>query len=104
MFLLCLFFAPLASSLPKQIDGAALVYVSTFFLRNITDVDWNDIGEYAPAVVAMVAMPVTYSISHGIALGFISYALIKIFTGKAKGVSTAIWLVAILGLISFWVR
>jgi len=104
LFLLCLFFAPLASSLPKQIDGAALVYVSTFFLRNITDVDWNDIGEYAPAVVAMVAMPVTYSISHGIALGFISYALIKIFTGKAKGVSTAIWLVAILGLISFWVR
>jgi len=52
----------------------------------------------------MVAMPVTYSISHGIALGFISYALIKIFTGKAKGVSPAIWLVAILGLISFWVR
>jgi len=104
LFLLCLFFAPLASSLPKQIDGAALVYVSTFFLRNITDVDWDDIGEYAPAVIAMVAMPVTYSISHGIALGFISYALIKIFTGKAKGVSTAIWLVAILGLISFWVR
>jgi len=104
LFLLCLFFAPLASSLPKQIDGAALVYVSTFFLRNITDVDWDDIGEYAPAVIAMVAMPVTYSISHGIALGFISYALIKIFTGKAKDVSTAIWLVAILGLISFWVR
>jgi len=104
LFLLCLFFAPLASSLPKQIDGAALVYVSTFFLRNITDVDWDDIGEYAPSVIAMVAMPVTYSISHGIALGFISYALIKIFTGKAKGVSTAIWLVAILGLISFWVR
>ncbi len=104
LFLLCLFFAPLASSLPKQIDGAALVYVSTFFLRNITDVNWDDIGEYAPAVIAMVAMPVTYSISHGIALGFISYALIKIFTGKAKGVSPAIWLVAILGLISFWVR
>ena len=104
LFLSCLFFAPLASSLPKQIDGAALVYVSTFFLRNITDINWDDIGEYAPAVIAMVAMPLTYSISHGIALGFISYALIKIFTGKAKGVSLAIWLVAILGLISFWVK
>jgi len=104
LFLLCLFFAPLASSLPKQIDGAALVYVSTFFLRNITEIDWDDIGEYAPAVITMVAMPVTYSISHGIALGFVSYALVKIFTGKAKGVSPAIWMVAILGLISFWVR
>jgi adenine/guanine/hypoxanthine permease len=100
-FLLCLFFAPLATSLPKEIDGAALVYVSILFVRNVVDIEWDDIGESAPAVIAMIAMPLTYSISNGMALAFISYALIKLASGKAKGVSPAIWLIAILGFISF---
>jgi len=99
-FLLCLFFAPLATSLPKEIDGAALVYVSILFVRNIVNIEWDDIGESAPAVIAMIAMPLTYSISTGMALAFISYALIKLGSGKVKGVSPAIWLIAILGTIS----
>jgi AGZA family xanthine/uracil permease-like MFS transporter len=85
-FLLCLFFAPLATSLPKEIDGAALVYVSILFVRNVVDIEWDDIGESAPAVIAMIAMPLTYSISNRMALAFISYALIKLASGKAKGV------------------
>ena len=101
LFLLCLFFAPLATSLPKQIDGAALLYVSTFFIKNIVDLEWDDISEYGPAMVAMITMPLTYSISHGIALAFITYALVKLLTGKIQGVSPAIWLVAILSVISF---
>ena len=101
LFLSCLFFAPLATSLPKEIDGAALVYVAILFVRNIVDIEWDDISESAPAVIAMIAMPLTYSISNGMALAFISYALIKILSGKAKGVSPAIWLIAILGTISF---
>ena len=99
-FLLCLFFAPLATSLPKEIDGAALVYVSILFVKNIVNIGWGDIGESAPAVIAMIAMPLTYSISTGMALAFISYALIKLGSGKVKGVSPAIWLIAILGTIS----
>ena len=99
-FLLCLFFAPLATSLPKEIDGAALVYVSILFVKNIVNIEWDDIGESAPAVIAMIAMPLTYSISTGMALAFISYALIKLGSGKVKGVSPAIWLIAILGTIS----
>src|SRR6056300_214633 len=77
LFLACIFFAPLATSLPKQIDGAALLYVAVLFVRNITDIEWDDIGESAPAILAMIAMPLTYSISNGIALAFVSYALIK---------------------------
>ena len=103
LFLFCLFFSPLATSLPKQIDGAALVYIATLFVRNIADIEWDDIGESAPAVLAMVAMPFTYSISHGIALAFISYAAIKICTGKVNKTSPAIWVIAILSVISFWV-
>ena len=103
LFLVCLFFAPLATSLPKQIDGAALVYVSILFVRNITDIEWDDIAEAGPAVLAMITMPLTYSISHGIALAFLSYALIKLASGKAAKVNPAIWVVAILSLLSFLV-
>ena len=101
LFLACLFFAPLATSLPKEIDGAALVYVAVLFVRNIVDIEWDDIAESAPAVLAMIAMPLTYSISNGIAMAFIAYALIKILSGKTKGVSPAIWVVAVLSVISF---
>jgi AGZA family xanthine/uracil permease-like MFS transporter len=101
LFLACIFFAPLATSLPKQIDGAALVFVSVLFVRNITDIEWDDIGEAAPAVLAMIAMPLTYSISNGIALAFVSYALIRLFTGKFNSTSPAIWVIAILSAISF---
>jgi AGZA family xanthine/uracil permease-like MFS transporter len=101
LFLACLFLSPLATSLPKEIDGAALLYVSVLFVRNITDIEWDDIGESAPAILAMIAMPLTYSISNGIALAFISYALIRLFTGKFSSTSSAIWVIAILSVISF---
>ena len=101
LFLACIFFAPLATSLPKQIDGAALLFVSVLFIRNITDIEWNDVSESAPAILAMIAMPLTYSISNGIALAFVSYALIKIFTGKFATTSPAIWVIAILSVVSF---
>jgi AGZA family xanthine/uracil permease-like MFS transporter len=96
LFLACIFFAPLATSLPKQIDGAALLFVSVLFVRNITDIEWDDIAESAPAILAMIAMPLTYSISNGIALAFVSYALIKLFTGKFSTTSPAIFIIAIL--------
>jgi adenine/guanine/hypoxanthine permease len=103
LFLACLFLSPLATSLPKEIDGAALLFVSVLFVRNITDIKWDDISESAPAVLAMIAMPLTYSISNGIALSFIAYALIKIFTGKFGSTSPAIWVIAALSVASFYV-
>jgi AGZA family xanthine/uracil permease-like MFS transporter len=103
LFLACLFLSPLATSLPKEIDGAALLFVSVLFVRNITDIKWDDISESAPAVLAMIAMPLTYSISNGIALSFIAYALIKIFTGKLSSTSPAIWVIAALSVASFYV-
>jgi AGZA family xanthine/uracil permease-like MFS transporter len=101
LFLACLFLSPLATSLPKEIDGAALLYVSVLFVRNIVDIEWDDIAESAPAILAMIAMPLTYSISNGIALAFISYALIRLFTGKFSSTSPAIWVIAMLSGISF---
>ena len=97
LFIFCIFLSPpLACSLPKQVDGAALIFVALLFVKNIVDIDWNDISESAPAIICMLAMPLTYSISNGIALSFIAYALIKIFTGKFSSISPAIWVVAVL--------
>ena len=101
LFLCCLFISPLATSLPKEVDAAALIYIATLFVRNISDIEWDDIAESGPAVIAMIAMPFTYSISNGIALAFVSYAAIKIFTGKFAETSPAIWVVAILSVVSF---
>jgi AGZA family xanthine/uracil permease-like MFS transporter len=100
LFLACIFLSPLFLAIPKQVDGAALIFVAILFVKNIVDIDWKDISETAPAVIAMLAMPFTYSISNGIALAFIAYALIKIFTGKFAKVSSAIWIVALLSAIN----
>ena len=73
---------------------------ATLFVRNITDIEWDDISEAGPAVLAMIAMPFTYSISHGIALAFISYAAVKLVTFKFD-TSPAIWVIAIASVVSF---
>ena len=73
LFLLCLAFAPLAQSIPGFATAPALVFVATFFAKNLGDIDWDDVTEYAPAVLAAVLMPLTFSIANGIAIGFVSY-------------------------------
>ena len=70
--------------------------MALLFVKNIVDIDWKDISESAPAIICMLAMPLTYSISNGIALAFVGYALIKIFTGKFSSISPAMWVVAVL--------
>ena len=88
--------SPLFLAIPKQVDGAALIFVALLFVKNIVDIDWKDISESAPAIICMLAMPLTYSISNGIALAFVGYALIKIFNGKFSSISPAMWVVAVL--------
>ena len=103
LFLACIFFSDLATSIPKQVDGAALIFVAVLFVKNIVDIEWDDMAEAGPAVLAMIAMPLTYSISNGIAIAFVSYALIKIGTGKVEGVSPAIWIVAVLSALNLFI-
>ena len=101
LFLACLFFAPLATSLPKEIDGAAFSMFQFYLLETLLILSGMILVKSAPAILAMIAMPLTYSISNGIALAFISYALIRLFTGKFSSTSPAIWVIAILSVISF---
>jgi len=103
LFLACLIFAPLAQSIPAFATGPALVFIATYFLRNLKDIDWEDVSEYAPAVLAAIIMPLTFSIAYGIALGFIAYVAIKALSGKTadlNGGSLAIAAVSILYFVA----
>lgn len=101
MFLLAMFFAPLAGSVPAYATAPALLYVATLMVRELAEISWDDVTEAAPAVLTALAMPLTYSIANGLAFGFISYALIKLLTGKASQVHAATWIVAGLFVIKF---
>ena len=101
LFLLCLFLAPLARSIPAFATAPALVFVAAYFARNLRDLDWEDVTEYAPAILAAVLMPLTYSIANGIAIGFISYTIIKILAGKWGEINWAVILVAVLGVLHY---
>jgi AGZA family xanthine/uracil permease-like MFS transporter len=101
LFLACLFIAPLAGAVPAYATAPALLYVSCLMLRELVDIDWNDSTESVPAVVTALMMPFTYSIANGIAFGFITYAGLKLFTGRARQVPLIIWIIAALFLFKF---
>ena len=96
LFLLALFVAPLAGSIPAYATAPALLYVACLMARGLTEVEWNDITEAAPAVITALAMPFTFSIADGIAFGFISYAGIKVAAGRYRDVHPAVAILAVL--------
>ncbi|WP_180061951.1 NCS2 family permease [Acinetobacter sp. YH12120] len=101
LFIACLFLAPLAQSVPGFATAPALLFVGVLMIQGIVHIDWDDITEAVPAFLTVVFMPFTYSIADGIAMGFISYALIKLLTGKAKSVPYMVWIIAALWALKF---
>jgi len=101
LFLACLFFAPLAQSVPTYATASALLFVACLMARSLADIDWDDVTESAPAVVAAIAMPLSFSIAEGIGLGFITYVLIKIISGKAKECSAASYVIALIFALKY---
>jgi AGZA family xanthine/uracil permease-like MFS transporter len=100
-FLLALFFSPLAGMIPAYASAAALLYVACVMTQGLAEIDWRDMTEYAPAVVAAVTMPLTYSIATGIGLGFITYALAKIIAGRLAEAKPAVLVLALVFAIKF---
>ncbi len=94
LFLACLFIAPLAGAVPAYATAPALFFVSCLMLRELTELQWDDNTESVPAVITALMMPFTYSIANGVAFGFISYAGLKLFTGRAKQVPAIVWIIA----------
>jgi len=101
LFLLALFFAPLATSIPGFATAPAIVFVACLMARGLAEVDWEDVTEYVPAVITALTMPLTFSIATGIGLGFIAYVLIKAISGKLKDISPAMWIVSACFVIYF---
>jgi adenine/guanine/hypoxanthine permease len=101
LFLLALCFAPLAAMIPACATAAALLYVARLMARGLTGLDWKDVTEYAPAVVAALAVPLTYSIANGIGFGFIAYALVRLFSGRVREISAAVVALAALFAVKF---
>jgi AGZA family xanthine/uracil permease-like MFS transporter len=105
LFLACLFIAPLAGVVPAYATAPALLFVACLMLRELGEIDWSDTTESVPAAVTAMVIPFTYSIAEGIAFGFITYAVLKLTTGRARGVKPIVWVIAAVFLFRFaWLR
>jgi AGZA family xanthine/uracil permease-like MFS transporter len=93
-FLLAVFFAPLAGTVPAFATAPALLYVACLMSMSLKDLDWEDTTEFVPAVVTAITMPLTFSIAHGIGIGFICYAAIKILAGRWSDMKIAVPIIA----------
>jgi AGZA family xanthine/uracil permease-like MFS transporter len=91
LFLLAIFFSPLAAIVPAYATSGALIYVAILMLGGMEKLDWSDATELVPSLIMVVMIPLTFSIANGIALGFISYVVIKAFVGEIKSVSSGAW-------------
>lgn len=100
-FFLSIFFYPLITIIPAQATAAALVMVGLFMIDSIVDINFGDFTESFPAFMTIIMMPFAYSIAEGIAFGMISYASVKLLTGKGKEVSPLVYVLALVFLLRY---
>jgi AGZA family xanthine/uracil permease-like MFS transporter len=101
LFAAGVFFLPLAQMLPGFAVDGALIYVAMLMMSSLKGLDWNDLTEYAPAVCTTVMMAFTFSISNGIAFGFITYTVLKVGAGKVNQISNGVWALTVLFVVKF---
>lgn len=99
LFLLSLFFAPLAASVPAYATAPALLFVAVLMTSSLAEIDWKDLTTAAPVTVTALSMPLTYSIANGIAFGFISWTIIKLFSGRFNEINLALITLSLLFII-----
>ena len=101
LFLLAIFFAPLARMVPEFATSGALVFVALLMLGGMRDLAWDDATELLPALLTIVAIPLTFSIADGIAVGFITYVSVKLASGKYREISAGVWFLALIFVARF---
>jgi AGZA family xanthine/uracil permease-like MFS transporter len=99
LFLLALLFVPIVEIVPDYAAAPALIMVGLFMLKEVKNINFQDLGEAFPAFIIMVMIALSYSISTGLAFGFISFVLIKIVSGKSKEVRPAMWIISLLSVL-----
>lgn len=101
LFLLALWFSPLAAMVPSYATAGALLYVATLMLTSLQHVEWDDVLQAVPVAVVLIMMPLTFSIADGIGMGFISYAVLCLLTGKVERTTLSVWVLALIFLAKF---
>lgn len=103
LFLLAMFFSPVAALVPNCATAAALIYVGVLMMDCTRNIDWQNTGEAVPAFLTLAVMPMTYNISYGIAFGVISHVLIQVFAGRGREINGGTWVIAALFGVMFLV-
>lgn len=101
LFLLVIFLSPLAHLVPNYATSGALIFVGILMVSSLVKVNWHDLTEATPAFITALMMPFAFAITEGVALGFISYVILKLFTGKFKDLNICVIAVAILFILKF---
>ena len=101
LFALCVFFAPIISIVPGAATSGALIVVGFLMMMSIKDIDWSSFEEAFPAFLLLITIPLTYSITNGIGIGFIAYVITKISKGKIKEVKPLMWIAVAAFLVVF---
>ena len=100
-FLISIFFSPIASMVPSYATAGALVYVAILMLGGMEKLDWSDNTELLPALIMIIMIPLTFSIANGIAIGFISYVVLKLSSKKASDISLGAWFLFLIFVMKF---
>ena len=100
-FLIAILFSPIASIVPSYATAGALVYVAILMLGGMERLDWSDNTELLPALIMIIMIPLTFSIANGIAIGFISYVVLKLAARKRTDISIGAWFLFIIFLLKF---
>jgi AGZA family xanthine/uracil permease-like MFS transporter len=101
LFLVALFFSPIALLVPTEATAPALIIVGVLMMGSIKKISFEDFTEAMPAFLTIIAMPFTFSIANGIAAGLVAYPIVKIASGKAKEIHPIVYVLAILFILRF---
>ncbi len=104
LFLIAMFFIPLISAIPAFATAPALIIVGVLMMGNVRGINWDDPAQSIPSFLTILIMPLSFSIAEGLAVGFITYPLIKAFQGKAGEVRIVMWILAVLFVLRFLLK
>ena len=101
LFVAAMFLSPLAGMVPAYATAGALIYVAMLMMTGMSEITWKDLSEAIPAIITVVMMPLTFSIANGIALGFITYTVMKLATGQREQISISIYILTAVFVAKF---
>ncbi len=101
LFLVAMFFSPLATAIPSYATAPALILVGALMTQSIAHIDWREFSEAVPAFITMLATPLTFSIATGLSLGLISYTVVKVAAGKFREINPLIWILTVLFILRY---